>query len=68
LNSEAPIFPKAFHLDHAQLRYRFATMQRHAKLQPWSFYMLRITLFKKMQLRCLPVMSMRQFLATRSQK
>ncbi len=70
-SADSPIFPKAYEVVMRdpmamELRYRFVVMQKKAKLKPWSFYMLRITFFKNLQLRGLPVLTIRQLLATHS--
>lgn len=70
-SADSPIFPKAYEVVMRdpmamELRYRFVVMQKKAKLKPWSFYMLRITFFKNLQLRGVPVMTIRHLLATHS--
>ncbi|HEV2247251.1 MAG TPA: tyrosine-type recombinase/integrase [Terriglobia bacterium] len=70
-SADSPIFPKAYEVVMRdpmamELRYRFGVMQKKAKLKPWSFYMLRITFFKNLQSRGVPVMTIRHLLATHS--
>ena len=70
-NADSPIFPDAYDVAvrdprAPELRYRFIAMQKRAKLEPWSFYRLRVTLLRNLQLRGLPVMTINQLLGTHS--
>lgn len=70
-SADSPIFPNAYEVTTrdpkaVELRCRFIVMQRKAKLEPWSFYRLRVTLLRNLQLRGLPVMTINQLLGTHS--
>jgi integrase len=69
-NADSPIFPRAFELamrNWGALEYQFVAMQVRAKLKPWKFHLLRVTLLKNLCAQGFPVLTMRRLFRNLSQ-